>query len=182
VGYVLFIASGYVDCYSLTFFVYILQIMYLAQAMIDNRSRFDHQCDRRDLLHLREEFHKQHVSLLKAWKENKALQAFKDKYEPEKEKLQESHRKLSENAWRNRNEKNELKREIQALKDELSARQQKIDGLESMHRKDFEEYDSRIQELSSDEEIDDSDTEGVPLEDTDTDTDESGDEGEGSEE
>jgi len=130
--------------------------MYLAQAMIDSRSRFDHQCDRRDLLNLREEHRKQHASLLKAWKENKALQAFKDKYEPEKEKLQESNRKLSEGAWRNANEKNELKREIQALKDELSARQQKIDDLESTQRKDFEmrrkdleEYDSRTQELSA---------------------------------
>jgi len=123
---VLLIASLYVDYYRLTPFVFISQIMYLAQAMIDSRSRFDHRCDRQDLLKLREDYRKQHASLLKAWKENKALQAFKDKYEPEKEKLQESNRKLSEGAWRNANEKNELKREIQALKDELSARQQKM--------------------------------------------------------
>jgi len=146
---VLLTVSVCVNYYSLTPLVLILQIMYLAQAMIDSRSRFDHQCDRRDLLNLRKEYHEQHASLLKAWKENKALQAFKDKYEPEKEKLQESHRKLSEGAWRNANEKNELKREIQALKDELSTRQRKIEDLESKLHREFEEHDSRVQELSA---------------------------------
>lgn len=121
--------------------------MYLGQAMIDSRMRLDNVHDVQELQCLRESSHTMRESLIKEKKERKALEDYKNEYDPAMDTLRQEKQHLHEAVVSYIVEKNNFEKRIKFLEANLADRQQKLEDVEQCHRDMFDENDSRMREL-----------------------------------
>lgn len=102
--------------------------------MLNSRTRLDHMHNQQELIGLHEKCHKLRDFLSKPKKQKKAIEDYKNYYDPTMETLQQEKQCLHEAVGRYIVKRNYFKKQIKSLEVDLANGQQKLDDFEPCYR------------------------------------------------